>query len=817
MGNTILLGENYLEDADFLSADEQDGEYIGQPDPASGNRGGIRVISSGDIADATITGTTDSDGNVGGTTFIDSTLDVYGTTFFYGATVTIGGEDRVISFFSRSTGTVTVSVAFSAQVTSATAYSIALPFEDLDFELELVGAGDLGEATFKWLWRSTTFIGRNDPSSGGWVGLKEIDDAAGYDITETTPSKATMIQEKNNGAWVVVSESAVNTVEMRESYDNGRTWTVGNTESGPVKACCAMTLRSGRMVVYTYTAWSDTRIVYTDVSPADWTSTSWVNKVVTIDVVPQDCLELSGGGVLVVGGDGSVDVCISNDGGFSFSSAVVVDANGQFGALCEDKNGRVICAYSTDADSAGDFEIKCKISDDGGATWGSAIDVADFVAVDLSRPSLVTDINGDIYCAFHENNATETIDCAVSSDNGETWAPQVNIEGRTGIDIDLPVLSLMDGHQLVCCYVDKTNDDIDFVLDGYWTNFSANACPVPINGIKQRLLCGVDIKWIGAGGFVGDEWTFEPEYQFAMENIIHPSPSKKWKATTYDAAHNIVIDMGANVIHAYNAVALFGCNIRTVEIQSNATDSWGAPTLDETVSFDIATGLEANGADVGNAIKFVPPAGLAEHEWAGKFCRFTDTGYTWFIMDNIKYDATDHLLFLGTDMSTPVNLTIADEDPFVVFGPNAYKTFTLNTLRYTRILIPSQRGAGYYPEIGTVILSNGIPLTRGWSPGYGKTNRYLIEHLRSPAGGVTSIKRAERKRIFNLTWKTTETTRNEVLSMIDYISGKPIGLVPDDDDTVDVYVVSMVSGEINSKHVFQDKWALGPITFEEIL
>jgi len=77
--------------------------------------------------------TTTSNGNAGGTTLVDSALSAYGNDYFGGVNnsryvyITSGntkGEERIISDFVGSSGTITVSAAFSAQIVSGVTYEI---------------------------------------------------------------------------------------------------------------------------------------------------------------------------------------------------------------------------------------------------------------------------------------------------------------------------------------------------------------------------------------------------------------------------------------------------------------------------------------------------------------------------------------------------------------------------------------------------------------------------------------------------------------------------------------------------------------------
>lgn len=89
----------------------------------------IRRRVAEQLSDWTPNGTTSGAGNAGGTTAVDSALSGYPDITFpgYWLLLTSGtnvGEARIISVFTSSTGTITVTRAFTAQVASGVTYEI---------------------------------------------------------------------------------------------------------------------------------------------------------------------------------------------------------------------------------------------------------------------------------------------------------------------------------------------------------------------------------------------------------------------------------------------------------------------------------------------------------------------------------------------------------------------------------------------------------------------------------------------------------------------------------------------------------------------
>lgn len=76
----------------------------------------------------------------------------------------------------------------------------------------------------------------------------------------------------------------------------------------------------------------------------------------------------------------------------------------------------------------------------------------------------------------------------------------------------------------------------------------------------------------------------EASSDLAAENVLTKSPSEPWRATG-DTAEWLKFDLGAQT--ALTGIGLFGFNLTsgaTVVLEGNATDSWGSPSFQETLS-----------------------------------------------------------------------------------------------------------------------------------------------------------------------------------------------------------------------------------------
>ena len=798
---TKLIAENILEDSDFLSATEQDGVFIGQPASNSANTGSFRLISKGDIADYVNSGTATSNGST--TTMVDSSLAAFGDDWFIGAVITfLTGANTsgtaTITDFTKSTGTLTWVGAVTSTTTSDT-FTLTLHYATRDFIAELIAGGDAGTATFKFSHDGgSNYFGGDDPDTATWPDETEVSDIADACWSNVT-RRSTLAQ---NGDLVVatwVDDVGSYDVIAIKSTDGGLSWNspiyIEQAIASGYVVYGICTLGSGRLIISASAPSSTSAIFYSD-DDGD----TWSNLVSLPDIYFGDIAVLPGGRiVMVVAYTSNVMVRFSDDGGNSWSATPIdVDSDADSrGAICVNQDGDILVAYETDIASAGDYDIKGKISTDSGATWSSRIDIIDFVG-NMRDPHIFTDLAGVIYAVA--NDATnETIELCKSIDKGYTFNASTPTElHNAGNSVSFPDLVSNEAGKIFCIWSDN-NTTIQAVSRGGFEPYSANAITVPSSAQETLLACGVKVVWHGGAGIVGDKWTFEPKYQYAMSNIISDSPSKPWRSETDGAECNIVIDLGINERFKASGVGFFGCNIRALSFQMNATDSWGAPTIDESVSFDLATG-EADEAANGNTVKDTSLlANYKDHELKGLYLQDIEAGVarsgaTWKIKDNVG----DYIV-----LDTTAASGIENGDAFAIFQGSIVKTFTGGLYQFVRISIPAQQTADDYYQIGAMVIGEAITLTRPWAPRYGKTNIRDITYLETPYGGMIPIKGAERRRAFQLDWTGSDDTREEVIALADYIDGKSIAMVPDSDTLTDCYLVKLI-GDIEQKHRYGD-------------
>ena len=791
-----LLAENILTDAHFLSAGSQASGFWGQPAPASANTGKFRLLSQGSASDFSYSGTTSADGNVGKTTLIDIALDrAYGTDFFVGGTVFLPGaaETRTISAFDSTNGTVTVSAAFSSQVLHPVAYTITIPFSDRDFRMALTAGGDAGVAKFHWSHNGgTTWLSRDNPNQHNWKD--------GATIFNNITNNRCPITQAADGTLVAFYNSAADTkVYCKRSTDGGITWSAAVLVSANNRIPrVALTLSNGRILVF-----MDKHQTYSDDNGENWAAEMALNIASTAGNI-YACVELASGVLIAVHRDTSNNIChvLSPDGGFTWTTNISIRTgcgSSATPAIVQAQNGSLICAYSI---LSTDYEIRCKISPDGGTTWGAEITIYN-APESLYVPVLLKDINGMIFMACYDDLATPKIVYSVSSDNGATWSAADDLYA-TG-SCKYPTLVLVDGHRILCGYATGTN--AAFCHRGFW-HYGGTSGYCAIEAIPQRLICGAELIWHGYAGVTADAWSFAREYDFAMENLIADSPSRPWRTVADSADYAVVMDLGANARFYADGAAFFGCNVRTLSIQMNDTDSWGSPSLNQSVSFDLATG--AIDAASGNFIQDTSLlAGYADHELRGQYLRMTSgtsSGVTWKILDNFSS-------WIVLDTTAAISVSV--NDTFAIFGTKAAVAFTANVKRYVRILISTQQTAEDFYQIGSAVAGRMVTLDRGIQVGFGRTRQANVDMLRTPAGGLIPVQGANPKNVFELTFPQADLGRTQLLAMMDYLRGKNLVLVPDSADLLNVYLVKSTA-DAKQTHKFLDRYDV-VLTLEEVL
>ncbi len=712
----------------------------------------------------------------------------------------VKSESKTISDFAQATGTITIP-AFTYQVNLGTVFTLTIPFSTRSFKVYQIAGGDAGTATFKWYHDGATYLGRNNPNQANWLALATID-------ATISAINTFIVQADNGNILAIYKDSGDNLIKVRISSNCGITWGAEAEITGAASGVgaipsFAMKLLDGRILFYSMTGAVIT-LSYSDDNGVAWNSVTVVFTGAITEIT--GVVELSNNNIYVVGYVGTIVYgYLSTDGGFTFGDKITIEADGQYGSICKTKSGVLICAYDSDVDSAADWEIKCRRSTDNGATWSTPdIEVIDFGAADVRTPRLLTDINGDIYCIAYKDTADQKIVFSRSNDEGLTWGIETQLITTGGKDYAYPAVALIDGHEIWCCFANVTDADMMFVRRGIWETYSANACPCAINGTPQELVCDAEITWYGGAGIAADTWTFVSDYLYSMKNLISDSPSKPWRSITDSTDNTIVLDAGTNGLFYANAVAFFGCNARQIKFQMNATNAWGAPSVNETVSFDIAATGEVDTITKSVVEDAALMPSYKDHYFRGMYFIITVGAFAGLVI-KIKDNVGNYIIF---DTTADMSAVVSVGDDFAIFNTSVSKTFAGGFYRFMRIFFDSQVTFEDYHQIGSIIVGRATTLTDAWAVGYGKDRQYNIDYLSLPSGGIIPIKTGDPIYKFNLIIPASTATNTELISIADLLSGRNLALIPDSTVLTDVYLCKF-DKQITQRNHFLNTFEIG--------
>jgi len=870
-----LITEDILEEAHFSSATEQEGEFWEQPTAGSGNAGQLRPFTSRQPQDLVLRRHSTGDGT--NSTIICSDLSIFGDDYFIGATVEVtsgpcAGESKTVTDFAQSTGTLTVSSAFTGQITNGIAFTLTLAFSTRDFRVEIVGAGDTGDAFFKWSHNGgANYLQRHDLNTDSWVGKRSV-----VTSVDTGVHPVAIIQMTNKDVLMVYNDGS--NVQYITSSDGGLTWSSATKlHSGDHEPGGLIRLRSGRLWV---SFSDDDDMYYSDDNAANWTTVVPTNSSDFNDLV-----ELDNGQIIGVYHDADDDIkCRSSyDGGFTFGDAVTIatDATNvyQWPTIEQADNGNVVCAYESDEDDpgSGHVEIKCKTSSDNGATWSAVIALASYVTYELYKPRLCKDITGYLYCGYWMNTATIQCVYSYSITNGALWTYKDLLANPASHQKHIH-LCIVDGHEMWAAYREDTDNTVYIERGGVWEAYDDgyDSC-VAIDRIPQKLACNAWVTWRGGEGVVGDSWSFLPDYYYSMKNLIDDSPNRPWRSTRDNITCNINIDLGDCMRFFADGVAFFGCNVRKLSFQMS-NDNFVTTLVSEDILFDVATGRID--AFTGNVLQDISVlSDYKAHELIDDYylklisssessssssqssssssdsksssssgsssqsssssseSSSSSTSSSSSVSSNYSSSSSgssSQSSSSSTSSSAPSIWKILDNyrsevmldavgcpeiqvnNMFAIFQKKAARVFTGGNYRYMRIHIPAQSTVEGYYQIGVMVAGRVVQTTRSFAPtGYGPASAFGVIMERSPHGGMIPIRGSGRKRIFTLHWPPSEDVKREVMAVLNCAEGKNIVLIPDADDMTDIYLTKHV-GDANQIPRWSDTQEV-QITLEEVL
>jgi hypothetical protein len=231
----------------------------------------------------------------------------------------------------------------------------------------------------------------------------------------------------------------------------------------------------------------------------------------------------------------------------------------------------------------------------------------------------------------------------------------------------------------------------------------------PVGTLPMYVDEGVSVHGLGTGGIQADEWRFRPGFQYPASYFLDVPSPKRHARSTAETEWTLVLDAGANNLWFYDLVTFHGCNVKDLNVQANATDSWGAPSANNAVSSVIKQGTVTTGRK-GSVTAF---SQLIEHQYASQpsrrfFIHFSGSGNVYEVTDNTDTDVS----VTGSDLT-------AETGTASIFGEAMYDDTAVTTgYRYIRIQVPAQTTADDQFRLGTLMLGIRVTLTEGTTSDY---------------------------------------------------------------------------------------------------
>lgn len=237
-------------------------------------------------------------------------------------------------------------------------------------------------------------------------------------------------------------------------------------------------------------------------------------------------------------------------------------------------------------------------------------------------------------------------------------------------------------------------------------------------GLVGRALSSSHPVWVtggyrlgayGNGGIAGDTYTAATRYTYGPERVWSDlRPSSRTQSLQDNVTWSVTFDAGATALFRGNFAAAFGTNMRTARWQMNATDSWGAPSVDAPLDATLSTFTVGAGVrGVGYLGPTVSPNWRA-HQW-----RSNGDSRRYFIeVNSVSYEITDNdedrIYVDGVDFgASGVNASGTAS----LYGDRMAGTFTFGLYRYARFAVTSgQQTADDVYRLGTPIVG------KQWTP-----------------------------------------------------------------------------------------------------
>jgi len=339
-------------------------------------------------------------------------------------------------------------------------------------------------------------------------------------------------------------------------------------------------------------------------------------------------------------------------------------------------------------------------SDPATGTWATYSETTTTLAA-FSSGSFCIAPDKTIYCAANASDATYYLYWSkLNKGSGAFSTGSAIVEDGglgSGIFRSSPMVANIGG-ALWCVNCDRTNNDVDLHMTKYWTTYSATAQSSWTGTDAQYFKNGLWLAQSGSGAVVDDFYDMLTDYNYSAYRAFALRPKHPTRSIADGSAWVAVFDLGADSAHAIDMICAMS-NLSHFHLQMNATDSWGAPSVDTTVSFVRET-IAAGGYTV-TAGKITRSAGaFVPGRNAGEIVRVGSTlssAVAYRIRDN---DAAS--LYVDGITSGSGDLNISSKRAWIAQTAAAY--------RYLRVSIDAQQTPEGYYDLPALLLGLGLSL-----------------------------------------------------------------------------------------------------------
>ena len=314
------------------------------------------------------------------------------------------------------------------------------------------------------------------------------------------------------------------------------------------------------------------------------------------------------------------------------------------------------------------------------------------------------------------------------------------------------------------------------------------------------LTDGLLLAGMNGAGMPGDSYTLQTAYSYDKRNLWREfRPSRQLRSTSDGTALRVVFDAGVNNVFTAKHVAMFGTNARTITFEMNATDSWGAPSVSQAMTTQIATGTTSTG---NRGPGFIGPS---SGTWIPGQFRSDGDAHRYFItVADDTYEITDNdqqtIYVEGVDFSAQGAAT------FYIFSDRAGAVMgSTERYRFMRVSIAAQDTSDEYLKLSTLIVGEGFTPDIDYSHNFTDRVAPNVTVQETEAGYKSSARVGPRKYNVSIQWDPINrmhadygTTGEQIEAFYAAIEGenKPIAFWRDTDD-IDTLRLVRVEGTLS--------------------